>query len=131
MRIEHVSMYVSDLEGMKDFYCRFFHANSSELQHHSKTGMKTYFLVFDTGARLKLMYQVERQFDLHKQIRTGYSNLSFQVKNKEEIDQIVEKLKKGKFEILSGPKINADGTYECCFKDSEFNQVEIFVPSGS
>jgi lactoylglutathione lyase len=127
MRIEYVAMYVTDLEGMKEFYCKFFHAKSSGQYYNSKTEMKTYFLTFDSGAKLKLMYKVERQLDMHKQIRTGYSNLSFHVKDREEVDQMAIALENAKFEILSGPRMTDEGFYECAIKDPEWNQIEIIA----
>jgi len=127
MRIEYVAMYVSDLEGMKDYYCNFFHATCSELHYNSKIEMKIYYLSFDSGAKLKLMHKVDRQLDIHKQIRTGYSNLSFQVETKEEVERIVMDLQNAKFEILSGPKMTEAGNFECSVKDPEWNQIDIFA----
>lgn len=55
MKIEHVAMYVQDLEAMKAFYETYFNAKSNEKYHNPKTSLMTYFLTFESGARLELM----------------------------------------------------------------------------
>ena len=37
MKIDHVAMYVRDLERAKDFFMRYFGAKSNELYHNQKT----------------------------------------------------------------------------------------------
>ena len=46
MRIEHIALYVNDLEAAKEFYCRCFGAKSGESYHNPKTGFQSYFLQF-------------------------------------------------------------------------------------
>ena len=55
MQLEHVALYVQDLEAMKEFYVRYFNATAGQKYHNSKTGFQSYFLSFDSGARLELM----------------------------------------------------------------------------
>ena len=55
MRIEHIALYVNDLEAAKEFYCRCFGAKSGERYHNPKTGFQSYFLQFAGGTRLELM----------------------------------------------------------------------------
>lgn len=52
MKIDHVAMYVRDLEVVKDFFVRFFGAVSNEMYHNPRTGLKSYFLSFGNGAKL-------------------------------------------------------------------------------
>lgn len=51
-RIEHIAMYVDDLEGAKEFFEKYFNAKSNEKYHNIKTDFQSYFLSFDGGARL-------------------------------------------------------------------------------
>ena len=55
MRIEHIAMYVRDLEKARDFFVRYFGAVSNDGYHNPKTDFRSYFLSFDGGARLELM----------------------------------------------------------------------------
>jgi len=57
MKIEHIAMYVRDLEGMKEFYKTYFGAVSNEKYHNPRTGLSTYFLSFSDGTRLELMHR--------------------------------------------------------------------------
>ena len=49
MKIDHVALFCSDLEGMMDFFMRFFAAKPNELYHNPRTGLKTYILSFPDG----------------------------------------------------------------------------------
>ena len=51
MKIEHIAMYVSDLERARAFFIQYFDAISNEMYHNKNTGFRSYFLTFDDGAR--------------------------------------------------------------------------------
>ena len=51
MRIEHIALYVDDLEAAKSFFERYFEARAGELYHNTITGFRSYFLSFSDGAR--------------------------------------------------------------------------------
>ena len=55
MRIEHIAMYVNDLEKARDFFVKYFGAVSNAGYHNQTTGFRSYFLSFDDGARLEIM----------------------------------------------------------------------------
>lgn len=55
MKIEHIAMYVNDLEGVKAFFAGYFNARSNDGYHNQITGFRSFFLTFDDGTRLKLM----------------------------------------------------------------------------
>ena len=55
MYIEHIAMYVNDLEKTKEFFIKYFGASSNEIYHNKKTDFKSYFLTFDSGCRLEIM----------------------------------------------------------------------------
>ena len=53
MRINHIALYCMDLEGMKEFFIRYFNGAPNQLYHNPKTGLKTYILSFPgSDARL-------------------------------------------------------------------------------
>lgn len=56
MRVEHIAMYVNDLEKARDFFVKYFHAKSNDGYHNKTTNFRSYFLGFDDGARIELMY---------------------------------------------------------------------------
>ena len=55
MKIEHIAMYVNDLESVRDFFVKYFCAVCNDGYYNSKTGFRSYFLLFDDGARLEIM----------------------------------------------------------------------------
>lgn len=54
-RIDHVALYVNDLEGAKSFFIKYFGGKPNELYHNPRAGLMTYILSFEGGARLELM----------------------------------------------------------------------------
>lgn len=60
MRLEHIALYTDDLEATRAFFVRYFGAVSNELYHNPRTGLSTYFLSFDGGARLEIMSRPAR-----------------------------------------------------------------------
>ncbi|EHH00302.1 VOC family protein [Paraprevotella clara] len=127
MKIDHVAMYVRDLEAVKDFFVRFFDAVSNEMYHNPRTGLKSYFLSFGNGAKLEIMTRPDLS-DLGKDIYcTGYIHLSFSVGSEEQVNSLTAKLQSAGYEVISGPRLTGDGFYESCVLDSEHNQIEITV----
>lgn len=127
MKIEHVAMYVLDLEKAKDFFVKYFNAKSNGGYHNKTTNFRSYFLTFDDGARLELMSRPDMQ-NMEKGIRrTGFIHIAFSVGSKEKVDELTQTLKNDGYEILSGPRTTGDGYYESCVAGIEGNQIEITV----
>lgn len=59
MRIDHIAVYVKDLEKAKAFFTKYFGAKSNDMYHNPRTGLKTYFLSFGDGSRLEIMSRPE------------------------------------------------------------------------
>lgn len=127
MKIEHIAMYVRDLEGMKVFYETYFGAVSNKKYHNPKTGLSTYFLTFADGARLEIMHRPDMTKQNRGQMDTGYIHLAFSTGSKDAVDTLTKKLADEGFEVISGPRITGDGYYESCILDPEGNQIEIIA----
>ncbi|ACZ10340.1 Glyoxalase-like domain [Sebaldella termitidis] len=127
MKIEHIAMYVNDLEAAKEFFIKYFDAVSNEMYHNQRTGFKSYFLSFEDGARLEIMTK-EIMEDTKKTLtRTGFIHLAFSVGSKEKVDSLTSKMKEDGYEVISGPRTTGDGYYESCIVAVEDNQIEITV----
>ncbi len=127
MRVEHVAMYVIDLEKARDFFIKYFHATSNDGYHNKTTNFRSYFLTFEDGARIELMYHPDMQ-DTEKGIRrTGLIHIAFSVGSKEKVDELTQTLKNDGYEVLSGPRTTGDGYYESCIVGIEGNQIEITI----
>ncbi|WP_042203215.1 VOC family protein [Paenibacillus camerounensis] len=126
MRIEHVAMYVEDLEAAKQFFVTFFQAIPGDLYHNPVTGLRTYFLSFEGGARLEIMNRPEME-QAKGLKRTGLIHLAFSVGSKTGVDSLTEQLKEAGYTIVSSPRTTGDGYYESCVLGFEDNQIEITV----
>ena len=125
MRIEHVAMYVNDLEKEKAFFETYFDAKAGDKYVHEEIGFSSYFLEFQDGARLELMHNTEMD-DIEKyRKRTGFIHIAFTVGGKDDVDRITERIKNDAYEVISGPRTTGDGYYESCILDPEGNQIEI------
>ncbi len=127
MKIEHIAMYVNDLEGTKDFFVKHFGASSNDGYHNKTTDFRSYFLTFDDGARLEIMTRPNMVDDEKDIQRTGYIHLAFSVGSKEKVDELTARLKADGYEVISGPRTTGDGYYESCVVAIEGNQIEITV----
>lgn len=127
MIIEHVALYVNDLESARDFFIKYLGAASNDMYHNKKTGFRSYFLSFDGGARLEIMNKPEVSDSLRNPAQTGYAHIAFSVGSKEKVDSLTAELKAAGYEVVSGPRITGDGYYESCIVAIEGNQIEITV----
>ena len=127
MRIEHIAMYVNDLEKIKDFFVKYFNATSNEGYHNKTTDFRSYFLSFENGARLEIMNKPQMMDDEKGLNRTGFVHIAFSLGSKEAVDMLTEKMKNEGYHIISGPRTTGDGYYESCIIGIEGNQIELTV----
>lgn len=127
MKIEHIALYVNDLESTRRFFEKYFGATSNDGYYNPQANFYSYFLSFGNGARLEIMNKPEMP-DLSKELnRTGYAHIAFSVGSKEKVDALTAELKADGYKVISGPRTTGDGYYESCIIDLEDNQIEITV----
>ena len=127
MRIEHIAMYVNDLDATRDSFVRYFNAKSNEGYHNKTTDFRSYFLSFDNGARLEIMNKPIMQDSEKELARTGYVHIAFSLGSKAAVDTLTEVLNHDGYDVISGPRTTGDGYYESCIIGIEGNQIEITV----
>lgn len=127
MYIEHIAMYVNDLESTRDFFIKYFNAISNDGYHNGITNFRSYFLTFDDGARLEIMNKPDMTDGGKALARTGYVHIAFSLGSKDAVDVLTARLKADGFEVVSGPRTTGDGYYESCIVGIEGNQIEITV----
>ena len=127
MKIEHIAMYVQDLEKTRDFFVKYFAAKSNAMYHNPNTDFKSYFLSFDDGARLEIMQKPGVEAQTENQMRTGFIHMAISVGSKEQVDKLTETLKQDGYMVTSGPRTTGDGYYESCVIAVEGNLIEITV----
>ncbi len=125
MMIEHIAMYVNDLESARDFFVKYLDGRSNDGYHNETTDFRSFFISFDNGARLEIMTKPDL-VDQDKPLnRTGYAHIAFSVGSKEKVDELTDRLRTDGYEIVSGPRTTGDGYYESCVVVFEGNQIEI------
>ncbi|MBQ9275379.1 MAG: VOC family protein [Succinivibrio sp.] len=127
MKIEHLALYVNDLEGAREFCERYLQGKSNSMYHNPKTGFRSYFISFADGARLELMTRPDLVDEAKNQLRTGYAHLCLSVGSKERVDELTARFKEDGFAVVSGPRTTGDGYYESCVEIFEGNLLELTV----
>ena len=127
MRIEHIAMYVNDLEAARRFFTEYLDGYSNDGYHNRTTDFRSYFISFDDDARLELMTKPDLADPDKPLNRTGYAHIAFSVGSREKVDALTERLRSDGFEVVSGPRTTGDGYYESCIVVIEGNQIEITV----
>jgi len=108
---------------MKAFYEKYFEVQSNKLYHNQKTGFRSYFLTFESGARLELMNN--SNISDAQENSFGYAHLAISVGSTEDVDRMAERLVSDGYLLVNGPRWTGDGYYEALFKDPEGNLIEI------
>lgn len=127
MHIEHIALYVNDLQAARDFFVRYFGAVSNDGYHNPRTDFRSYFLTFDGGARLELMTRPHMDDPAKTSSRTGYAHIAFSLGSKEAVDSLTARLKSDGYAVESGPRTTGDGYYESCICALEDNRIELTV----
>ena len=128
MRIEHLAIWVNDLEAMRAFYEGYFGAKTGAKYHNPKKNFTSYFLSFSEGARLELMTNPEiSSVAAPAKKRMGLIHFAISVGSKGAVDALTEKLRKNGFLIIGEPRTTGDGYYESVVLDPEGNRIELTV----
>jgi lactoylglutathione lyase len=127
MQIEHIAMYVNDLEAARDFFTEYLGGRSNSGYHNKNTGFRSYFISFDGGARLELMNKPQVADTDKAAERIGYAHIAFSVGSREKVDELTERPRSAGYEVKSGLRTTGDGYYESCIAVIEGNLIEITV----
>ena len=127
MRIEHIAIWCKDIEALRIFYEKYFNAVSNQKYTNKQNGFCSYFLSFDSGARLELMHLdsvPDTAKDPYTQF-TGLIHLAISVGSDDKVDQLTNEIKQAGHQIVDEPRRTGDGYYESVVLDIEGNRIEI------
>lgn len=128
MRIEHIALWTDHLERAREFYTRYFGGQANARYVNEAKQFSSYFLTFDSGARLELMHKPTLQgANQHQNAFTGYVHLAFSTGSKERVDILTEQLRRDGYPVVGEPRTTGDGYYESVVADPDGNLVEITV----
>lgn len=129
MKIEHLALWVHDLEKMRDFYTRYFQAQAGELYHNPTKQFHSYFLSFETGPRLEIMTRpdiAETRSQPPQQVM-GLTHFAISLGSQAQVDQLTETLRADGYSVVGEPRTTGDGYYESVVLDPEGNYLELTV----
>jgi lactoylglutathione lyase len=127
MKIEHMAIWVNDLEVMRQFYLTYFDTTSGDKYVNAKKEFSAYFLTFgEAKTRLELMHRPDISESSPKRGFTmGVAHFAISVGGKDAVNQLTEWLRADHYVIESEPRTTGDGYYESVVLDPEGNYVEI------
>lgn len=127
MRIEHLAIWVNNLEAMRTFYETYFGAKANERYHNPTKNFYSYFLSFDSGCRLELMHQPNIQQNKNIEEHIGIIHFAISVGSKEKVNSLTETLRQANYKIVGESRTTGDGYYESVILDPEGNRIEITI----
>ena len=127
LKIEHIGLWVNDLETMRLFYQHYFNVKSSELYHNASTSFRSYFLTFEDGARLEIMQRKDVTDDHRTNEHLGFAHLAISLGSQQNVDNLTNCLVLEGYELLSPCRTTGDGYYESVVADPEGNRLELTI----
>jgi len=127
MKIDHLAIWVDDLETMKAFYLTYFDTTSGEKYTNEKNEYTAYFLYFGGDkTRLELMHKSTISQNIGQRgLTKGLAHFAISVDGKEKVNFLTELLRSENYIIFSEPRTTGDGYYESVVLDPEGNYLEI------
>jgi lactoylglutathione lyase len=128
MVIDHVAIWTTQLEKLKDYYAKYFNGRPNKKYLNKDRHFESYFVSFDSGTRLELMQMPGIPQNLNdpagKQYQ-GIIHLSFGMDNMDRVDDKFNELTKDGYKILRGPRKTGDGYWEFETLDPDNNRIEV------
>ncbi len=113
MRINHIALYVTDLERAKIFLEDYFAGVAGARYNNAVTGFSSYFISLDGFASIEIMTRpavcasaIRGLYDL------GFAHVAISVGSRKAVDAMTCRLADDGYELLSGPRVTGDGYYE-------------------
>jgi lactoylglutathione lyase len=125
VRIEHVAIWVRDLDSMRSFYIDVLGATSGQRYHNPVTGLQSYFISLGEGPRLELMHKPA--LDPRPNATTGYAHIALALGSRAAVDHAVATMRHRGVSVESEPRVTGDGYYEAVVLDPEGNRIELTV----
>ncbi|MCA0244030.1 MAG: VOC family protein [Proteobacteria bacterium] len=125
--LEHVALWVSDLDAMCAFYAQHFGARAGPRYENPRKGFASRFVAFEQGGRLELMTSSTLAPVVHEPgaQRMGLTHLAIALGSEAAVDALTARLQAAGTPVLDGPRRTGDGYYESVVLDPEGNRIEL------
>jgi lactoylglutathione lyase len=127
MKIEHIAIWSRDIERLKNFYIDYFGGAVGKKYMNSQKQFESYFITFESGARLELMQMptIPNNLNSIEEQYLGIIHIAFSVGSSEKVDALTESLRNADYVVVGEPRFTGDGYYESCILDPDGNRIEI------
>ena len=123
-RLEHVALWVRDLDRVAAFYARYFDARVGTRYENPRKGFQSRFLEFGSGARLEIMVRTDVVARGTGE-SLGFAHVAIAVGDEAAVDALAARCRAEGVTLVDGPRRTGDGYYECVVLDPEGNRVEV------
>jgi len=125
--MDHIAIWVQDLEIMCDFYVRYFNLIPGKKYFNPAKTFSSCFLTSEGETRIELMHQPSRKMHPDASDHTGLAHLAFSTGSREKVDALTSRLRADSYFIAGEPRTTGDGYYESVILDPEGNRIEITI----
>ena len=128
MTIDHIAIFTNQLELLRNYYEKYFGASTNNLYFNEKKQFRSYFLSFDSGARIEIMSMPGIPANLNDTVKArhlGLIHLAFHIETIGEVDAKARQLESNGYKIIDGPRKTGDGYYEFVTLDPDGNRIEV------
>ena len=123
-RLEHVALWVRDLDGVAAFYTRYFDARLGALYENPRKGFQSRFLEFGR-ARAWRSWRVVTSSRARRASHWDSRTWPSSVGDEAAVDALAARFRAEGVALVDGPRRTGDGYYECVVLDPEGNRVEV------
>ncbi len=125
--LNHIGLYVKDLEGAKRFFEKYFDAKVGDKYQNLGKSFSSYLMSFDDGTKLEIMTKPGLCSMNDRTQNYGYAHISMAVGSKEKVDELTKRLIDDGYSHFDGPRTTGDGYYESAILDAEGNIIELTI----
>jgi lactoylglutathione lyase len=128
MTIDHIAIWTTQPEQLKDYYVKYFNGSANEKYFNKDTLFESYFITFDAGSRLEIMKKPGIPVNLNdreEKQHQGIIHISFGVETMEMVTGKSKELSEAGYRILRGPRKTGDGYFEFETLDPDNNRIEV------
>ena len=129
MKIDHLAIWVENIELMRSFYLKYFDTTSNQKYFNPTKQFTSYFISFNGGGcRLELMHRPDIAANTeNRALVIGITHFAITVGSPQMVDRMTDTFRNDGYRIVGEPRTSGDGYYESVILDPEGNVVEIIA----
>lgn len=127
MNINHIAIWTTRLEELREFYIKYFNGTSNEKYTNPKKGFESYFIKFGDGSASVELMRSKNITSSPAGESIGLAHFSFSMGSKEAVLQQTERFRQDGYVVASEPRTTGDGFFESAVLDPDGNMIELTI----